>query len=88
MAPAAAKYDAKESVLIQEATSPTEAGRIPAWALPFIGISVMFACSAFIAVRSRRGRRPTMRQFELVRPVARQEEIILEDDDEELLIDE
>jgi hypothetical protein len=53
-------YDAKEQVAIQkDSGAEAKSSATPAWAFPLMGVVGMFAASALMAVRVRRGQRST-----------------------------
>jgi len=69
VAPTARKYDAKESILVQqEATQGKTSSTVPAWAFPLVGAVAMFSFAAFAAVRVRSQR--STRQFQVVAPLS------------------
>jgi hypothetical protein len=73
-------YDAKETVVMQQAPKK-ESNMAAAWAFPLFGAVAMLSfAAAFVAVRTYRAKRST-RQFQMVQPVALDEESLLSEDD-------
>jgi len=54
---------------VQETEKKADAGMMPSWALPILGVFGMFSLISFVAVRARRGARST-RAVQFVGPIS------------------